>query len=137
MRMEIIRTRAPREGGKQRRARAFFGAECGERCSAELPPSEALVKHVALVEEAPWVITAAAAAKALAEAPEPVVAREVAVPWWRSAASLVRERSALYSPAGSEQRRARALERRELLAGIVESDSTLLDAVPEDEEEED
>ena len=35
---------------------------------------------------------------------------------------------------GSAWRRERAMERRELLAGIVELDSTLLDAVPEDEE---
>jgi hypothetical protein len=58
MSMEIIRTRPPREGGKQRRARAFLSAERGEGCSAELPPSEAVVKKVVLVEEAPWVITA-------------------------------------------------------------------------------
>jgi hypothetical protein len=136
--MEIIRTRPPREGGKQRRARAFLAAEAGESCIAELPPSEATIKQVPLTPEAPWVVTAAAAAaeaKALAELPPPIVPRAVAVPWWRAAgAPLVRERPAHYSPAGSEQRRARALERRELLAGIVESDSTLLDAVPEDEE---
>jgi hypothetical protein len=87
-----------------------------------------------MIEEAPWVITAAAAARALAEAPAPVVPVEVAVPWWRAAAPLVRERSQWESPAGSAWRRERALERREILAGIVESDSTLLDAVPEDEE---
>jgi hypothetical protein len=135
--MELIRWRAPREGGKQRRARAILKAEAGESCIAELPPSEAAVKLVTLTQEAPWVKTAAAeaaAARALAEAPPPIVPREVAVPWWR-AAGVVRERSALYSPVGSPERRARALERRELLGKILgESDSTLLDAVPEDEE---
>jgi hypothetical protein len=97
-----------------------------------------VVKKVAVVEEAPWVKTAreaAAAAKVLAEAPLPVVPVEVAVPWWRAAAvSLVRERPALYRSAGSAERRERAMERRELLAGIVELDSTLLDAVPDEEE---
>jgi hypothetical protein len=97
------------------------------------------VTLVTLIEDAPWVITAkeaAAAAAALAEAPEPILPREVAVPWWRAAASLVRELSVEELLAGSIQRRERALERRELLAGVIgESDSTLLDAVPEDDEE--
>jgi hypothetical protein len=99
-----------------------------------LPPSEAVAKIVVMIEEAPWVITAAAAAKALAEAPEPVVLREVLVPWWRGA-SLVRARSVEEVMVGSAQRRELALERRELLVGVIgEADSTLLDAVPEDEE---
>jgi hypothetical protein len=132
---EIIRWRAPREGGKQRRARAFLAAEAGENCIAELPPSEATAKRVTHTQEAPWVITAAAEAKALAEAPPPIVPLEVAVPWWRAAASLVRERPALYSPAGNAQRRARASERRELLALVIgEADSTLLDPIPENDE---
>jgi hypothetical protein len=136
--MEVIRTRAPREGGKQRRARAILKAEAGESCIAELPPSEAVVKKVVVMEEAPWVKTAAveaALAKALAEAPEPIVAREVAVPWWRVAATpLERERPQWEAPEGNAWRRERAMERRQLLVGIVELDSTLLDAVPEDEE---
>jgi hypothetical protein len=57
------------------------------------------------------------------------------VPWWRAAAPLARERPLPSPVVGSMERRARALERRELLAGLIGgSDSTLLDAVPEDEE---
>ena len=60
------------------------------------------------------------------------------MPWWR--AGTVSERPALSSPAGSPQRREPALERREMLAGVLgeeDSSSTLLDPIPEDETESD
>jgi hypothetical protein len=136
MSIELIRTREPREGGKQRAARAFMRAEAGEACSAELPPGEGVAKKVATTAEAAWVVTAAAAAAAmLAEAPEPVLPREVAEPWWRAAPVLgVGLFEKLLAGGGLVGERAR--ERRALLAGFVGEDSTALDAVPLDEEEE-
>jgi len=139
MSTEIIRTREPRLGGKQRRARALLrpapgegalGSEQGEGPGGVEQHSDI---EAAGVSEHPESSAAVAPPEEAVVSPAQEV--EVSSPWWR--VSAVRERPAQSPVVGSLERRERALERREMLGEVLgEADSTLLDAVPEDEVEE-